>query len=112
MARSERLRPLPAGRPRLVAARRPAGATKVSGLADALDAYPAPVIDGHELSSRSGLGGTEVTCGCGRWDGWYNGARSRRRVLDDWAEHAAAEVRAAGPLRVQSERTDTPKELE
>jgi hypothetical protein len=66
--------------------------------------YPAPVVAGHELSSQRGLSGTEVTCECGRWDGWYNGARSRRRVLDDWAAHVAAEARAAGPIKVKAER--------
>jgi hypothetical protein len=74
--------------------------------------YPAPVVAGHELSSHTGIHGTEVTCECGRWDGWYNGARSRRRVLDDWAAHAAAELRAAGPIKVKAERADRPRELE
>jgi hypothetical protein len=72
-----------------------------------------PPVPGHLLTYRRGKAGTEVTCECGRWDGWYNGPRSRRRVLDDHAAHAAAELRAAGPIRVKAERADLgPKELE
>lgn len=71
-----------------------------------------PAVPGHLLTYRHGKAGTEVTCECGRWDGWYNGPRSRRRVLDDHAEHAAAELRAEGPIRVRAERADQPKELE
>jgi hypothetical protein len=44
----------------------------------------------------------EVTCSCGQFDGWYNGARSRRYVLDHYEEH----VRDAGPLHVTSDRAD------
>lgn len=78
--------------------------------AAAPEPYPAPVVAGHELTFRHGKAGTEVTCECGRWEGWYNGPRSRRRVLDDWSAHAATELRAAGPIIVASERLDTPRE--
>jgi hypothetical protein len=71
-----------------------------------------PPVPGHLLTYRHGKAGTEVTCQCGRWDGWYNGPRSRRRVLDDHAAHAAAELAAEGPIRVKAERADLPKELE
>lgn len=74
--------------------------------------YPAPVVAGHELTSRTGLHGTEITCQCGRWQGWFSGPRSRRRVLDDHAAHVAAELRAAGPIIVTSERADEPDEEE
>jgi hypothetical protein len=63
-------------------------------------------VPGHLLTFRPGATGVEVTCQCGRWDGWYSGPRSRRRVLDDHAEHAAAELSAAGPIIVEAVPTD------
>lgn len=65
-----------------------------------------PGVPGHHLTPRRGGAGTEVTCECGRWEGWYNGARSRRRVLDDHAVHTAAELAAEGPIIVESVRLD------
>jgi hypothetical protein len=65
-----------------------------------------PPVPGHLLTYRKGKAGTEVTCECGRWNGWFNGPRSRRRVLDDHAAHAAAELSAEGPIRIPSERAD------
>jgi hypothetical protein len=69
-------------------------------------------VPGHQLTYRTGKTGTEVTCECGRWDGWFNGPRSRRRVLDGHAAHAAAELSATGPIIVESVRADRPEELE
>lgn len=71
-----------------------------------------PPVPGHLLTYRHGKAGTEVTCECGRWDGWYNGPRSRRRVLDDHAGHVAAELRAEGPIRVKAERADQHRIIE
>jgi hypothetical protein len=71
-----------------------------------------PPVPGHLLTYRTGKAGTEVTCECGRWDGWFNGPRSRRRVLDEHATHVAAELSATAPLRVQSVRAADPEELE
>jgi hypothetical protein len=68
-----------------------------------------PPVEGHLLTYRTTRAGTEATCQCGRWDGWFTGPRSRRRVLDDHAEHVAAELRAAGPLRVEAVRADRPE---
>jgi hypothetical protein len=89
-------------------------ATPVNASTDAPGALVAdhPPVPGHLLTYRRGKSGTEVTCECGRWDGWFNGARSRRRVLDDHADHVTAELRAAGPVRVVAERLDLPKEPE
>lgn len=77
---------------------------------------PPPEVDpepvpGHRLTPRRGSAGTEVSCECGRWEGWFNGPRSRRRVMDDHAAHVAAELSAAGPIKVESVRLDQPKEL-
>jgi hypothetical protein len=71
-----------------------------------------PPVPGHLLTYRHGKAGTEVTCQCGRWDGWYNGPRSRRRVLDDHAGHVAAELAAEGPIRVKAERADQHRVIE
>lgn len=71
-----------------------------------------PGVDGHRLTHTRGGAGTEVVCECGRWEGWYNGPRSRRRVLDDYARHAAAELAAEGPIKVVAVRLDLPEELE
>jgi hypothetical protein len=56
----------------------------------------------HALIERATIHGVEVTCSCGDFDGWYNGARSRRYVLAHYEEH----VRDAGPLHVTSHRAD------
>jgi hypothetical protein len=89
-------------------------------LADAKGQLPAdhPVqeepdpVPGHRVERTRNGTATIVRCECGRWDGAWTGPRSRRRVMDDHAEHVAAELRAAGPIRVKSERADPPKELE
>lgn len=72
---------------------------------------PEPV-PGHRLEREQHGSATVVRCECGRWDGGWLGPRSRRRVLDDHAAHVAAELAAAGPLIVPSERADQPKEVE
>jgi hypothetical protein len=95
--------------PEMIAAIREAEDDVLAGAPAVADHPPVP---GHLLTYRHGKAGTEVTCQCGRWDGWYNGPRSRRRVLDDHAAHAAAELAAEGPIRVKAERADLPKELE
>lgn len=69
-------------------------------------------VPGHVLSrERTPAGNTVARCECGRWDGAWTGARSRRAVLDDYAAHVAAELAAAGPIKVRSERADKPREL-
>jgi hypothetical protein len=69
-------------------------------------------VPGHRLEREHHGQATIVRCECGRWDGGWLGPRSRRRVLDDHAAHVAAELAAAGPLIVPSERADQPKEIE
>jgi hypothetical protein len=69
-------------------------------------------VPGHHLTREQSGQATIVRCECGRWDGGWLGPRSRRRVLDDHAAHVAAELAAAGPLRISSERADQPEELE
>lgn len=69
-------------------------------------------VPGHALTrTRTAAGNIIAVCECGRWDGGWTGPRSRRRVLDDHAAHVTAELAAAGPLRVRSERADQPREL-
>jgi hypothetical protein len=69
-------------------------------------------VPGHRLMREQAGQATIVRCECGRWDGGWLGPRSRRRVLDDHAAHVAAELSAAGPLIVPSERADQPGEIE
>lgn len=73
--------------------------------------HPDPVPDPHALTERPGPHGIEVTCACGDFDGWYNGPRSRAYVLADHRRHRE-DAATGGPLRVRSERADSPKELE
>lgn len=70
-----------------------------------------PEVPGHRLLREQHGQATVVRCECGRWDGGWLGPRSRRRVLDDHATHVAAELSAAGPLIVPSERADLPREI-
>jgi hypothetical protein len=67
-------------------------------------------VPGHRLLREQHGQATVVRCECGRWDGGWLGPRSRRRVLDDHAQHVAAELAAAGPLIVPSERADQDEE--
>lgn len=78
-----------------------------AGLAADRAVQPDPEpVPGHHLTAERHGTATIARCECGRWDGGWTGARSRRRVLDDHAEHVAAELAAAGPLRVISVRAD------
>lgn len=79
--------------------------------ADQPDPEEPEEVPGHRLERTRNGTATVVRCECGRWDGAWTGPRSRRRVMDDHAEHVAAELRAAGPLRVKAERLDTPPAL-
>lgn len=67
-------------------------------------------VPGHRLLREQHGQATVVRCECGRWDGGWLGPRSRRRVLDDHAQHVAVELSAVGPLRIPSERADQPEE--
>lgn len=83
---------------------------KALGVDPVEDPDPVP---GHLLSKeRTSAGNTVARCECGRWDGGWTGPRSRRRVLDDYAAHVAAELAAAGPIRVTAERLDQPRAID
>jgi hypothetical protein len=69
-------------------------------------------VPGHRLDTEPRGSAVIARCECGRWDGGWTGPRSRRRVLDDYAAHVAAELAALGPIIVKAERLDQPQELE